>query len=140
MTSAKTSLFIRPELSGVLALGLALLSSCAYRLPALNVPSQQRLVIVASSPERYVVRVIAAHSAEFPVASDSRVTIDVPSLPRACSVYLFDFIKIDDGVKPLNAKAIQLVDGSKVAQKLSLDEIAKLRLDASGYHILQLQK
>jgi hypothetical protein len=83
---------------------------------------------------------LLAHSAEFPVASDGRVTIDVPSLPRECGLYLFDFIKIDDGIELFDTKAIQLVDGSKIAQKLSLHEIAKLRLDTSGYHILQRQK
>ena len=117
-----------------------MVSGCAYRLPVSNIPTQQRLKIVAASPERYVVRVQVPDIAEFPVASDGRVTIDVPRLPRACSIYLFDVIKIRDGVKPLTAKSIQLTDWGSVALELSLAEIAKLPSDAEGYHILALNR
>jgi hypothetical protein len=116
------------------------MSGCAYRLPVSNLPSEQRLMIVARSPERYVVRVKAPDSAEFPVASDGRVTIDVPRLPRADSVYLFDWIKISSGVQPLTAEAIELVDSGHIAAKFSLAEIAKLPADASGYHIFKIRQ
>jgi hypothetical protein len=123
----------------MIALGFAVLSGCAYRLPVLNIPSEQRLMIVAKSPERYVVRVNASDSEEFPVGSDGRVTIDVPRLPRTCSVYLFDRIRISRGVEPSRTKAIELLDNDNIAAKLSLGEIAKLPMDASGYHILELR-
>jgi len=97
-------------------------------------------MIVAKSPERYVVRVKASDSAEFPVSSDGRVTIDVPRLPRADSVYLFDRIRISGGVNPLTTKSIQLLDGGKIAARLSLAEIAKLPADLEGYHILKMKK
>lgn len=96
-------------------------------------------MIVATSPERYMVRVDASGTVEVPVASDGRVTIDVP-LPRACGVYLFDRIRISGGVKPLTTKSIHLVDHGKLAAKLSLMDIAKLPLDASGYHLLKMTK
>ena len=136
----KTTRFIRRKLPGLIALGFAVLSGCAYRLPVSNVPSQQHLMIIARSPERYVVRVKASDTAEFPVASDGRVAIDVPRLPRACSVYLFDRIRISGGVKPLTAKSVQLFDSGNIAARLSLAEIAKLPSDASGYHILKMKK
>lgn len=140
MFQVKTTRFIRRKPSGVIALGFTVLSGCAYRLPVPNVPSQQRLIIVAGSPERYVVRVRASDTREFPVAADGRVTIDVPRLPRACSVYLFDRIRISGGVKPLTAKSVRLLDSGKIAAKLSLAGIAKLPSDASGYHILKMKK
>jgi hypothetical protein len=97
-------------------------------------------MIVASSPERYVVHVKASDTTEFPVASDGRVTIDIPRLPRACSVYLFDRIRISGGVKPLTEKSVQLFDSGSIAAKLSLAEIAKLPSDPSGYHILKMKR
>ena len=97
-------------------------------------------MIVARSPERYVVRVQASDNAEFPVASSGRVTIQVPRLPRSCDVYLLDWIKIRGGSKPLTAKSIHLVDSGSIEAKLSLAEIAKLPSDNSGYHILKLKR
>jgi hypothetical protein len=132
--------FSRRKLQGPTAVGFALLSGCAYRLPVLNVPSQERLMIIAKSPERYVVRIKASVSADFPVASDGRVTIHVPPLPRACSIYLFDLIKISEGIEPSKTKSIQLIDGADIVAKLSLTEIAKLPPDVSGYHIVQFKK
>jgi hypothetical protein len=125
---------------GVIALASIVLSACAYRLPVSNAPAQWHLLIVATSPERYVVRVHADHVAEFPVASDGRVTIDVPRLPRACSTYLFNRIRISGGLQPLTEKSVHLIDSGNLKTRLSLGEIAKLPSDASGYHILSLQK
>lgn len=136
----KTPPFIQLKLSGVIALGFAVMSGCAYRLPVYNVPSQQRLMIVSRSPEHYVARVEASDTPDFPVASDGRVVIDVPRLPRVCSVYLFDLIRIRSGVEPLTTKSVQLIDSGKVATKLSLAEIAKLPTDASGYHIVNMKR
>jgi hypothetical protein len=89
-------------------------------------------MIISKSPERFVVRVEASDSAEFPVASDGRVTINVSPLPRACSVYLLDLIKISGGIEPSKTKSIQLIDGADIAAKLSLTEIAKLPTDRLG--------
>ena len=136
----KSTRFIRRKQSGLIALGFVVLSGCAYRLPVSNIPSQQHLRIVARSPERYAVRVKASDTTEFPVSTDGRVTIDVPRLPRACSVYLFDRIRVSSGVKPLTAKSVQLLDAGNIAAKLSLAEIAKLPSDASGYRILKIKK
>jgi hypothetical protein len=122
-----------------IACGLAILSGCAFVLPVANMPSRQHLMLISRSPERYVARVKASNGAEFPVASDGRVTIDVPHLPQACSVYLFDRIRISGGVKPLTTKSVQLLDGGKVVARLSLEEIAKLPFDASGYHSLKMK-
>lgn len=140
IVTVKTIRFSRLKLSGLIALGFAVLSGCAYRLPVSNVPSQQRLFIIAKSPERYVVRVQASDVGEFPVASDGRVTVDVPRLPRSCDVYLFSRIRISRGVKPVTAKSFHLIDSGNIEAKLSLAEIAKLPSDNSGYHILKLKR
>jgi hypothetical protein len=139
-SQVKATRFIRRNFAGPIALALASLSGCAYRLPVSNFPSQQHLMIVARSPNRYVVRVKASDTAEFPVSSNGRVTIDVPRLPRACSVYLFDRIRISGGVKPLTTKSVQLLDSGNIAARLSLTEIAQLPSDLLGYHILKLKK
>jgi hypothetical protein len=138
----KTQEIVRPlaKMPGLIAFGFTLLSACAYRLPVSNIPSRQYLMIVAKSPERYVVRVKASDIRDFPVSSDGRVTIDVPRLPRADGVYLFDRIRIRSGVEPLTTKSIQLLDSGNTAARLSLAEIAKLPSDPSGYHILRIQK
>lgn len=128
------------RMPALIAFGIALLSACAYRLPVSNIPSRQHFMIVAKSPERYVVRVKAFATADFPVASDGRVTIDIPKLPRGDSVYLFGRIRISGGVKPLTAKSVQLLDGRTITARLSLAEIVKLPSDSSGYHILRIQK
>jgi hypothetical protein len=124
------------KLSGLIAIALAL-CGCAYRLPVSNLPSQQLLKPEATFPERYAVRVEALDAREFPVGSDGRVKIDVPMLPRACSVYLFDWIRISRGVQPVTSKSIHVIDPGNIVAKLSLSEIDKLPLDASGYHILK---
>ena len=87
-----------------------------------------------------MVRVQVSDVAEFPVASDGRVTVDVPSLPRSCDVYLFDRIRISRRVKPLTTKSIRLINGGNIEVELSLAAIAKLPSDNSGYHILKLKR
>jgi len=132
--------FVRFNLCCVITLGFAVLSGCAYRLPAYNLPSQQRLIIVARSPERYVVAFRYSKSAAAPVATDGRVKIDVPRLPRACSVYLFNQIRISEGFNPMFSKSIYVVDAGNIAAKLSLEEMSKLPVDDSGYHILKIKR
>lgn len=136
----KTTQFIRLVLAGVIVLGITSQFGCAYRLPVYNLPSKQRLMILARSPQRYVVRVKGSHRGEFPVSPDGRVTIDVPTLPRACSVYLFDRIRISSGFSPLTSKSVDVVDSGHIAATLSLTEITKLSTDASGYHVLKVNR
>jgi hypothetical protein len=132
----KTIKLAHSKLPGLIAIALAL-CGCAYRLPVSNLPSQQRLKLEAAFPGRYTVRVESIDTREFPVGSDGRVKIDVPTLPRACSVYLFDRIRISRGVQPLTSKSVHVIDRGNIVAKLSLAEIDKLPLDASGYHILK---
>ena len=116
----------------------ALLIGCAYRLPAVNVPSEQKLRLVAKSPQHYVIRLDAYKVSEHAVAPDGRVTVPVPMLPRACGVYLFDHIKINGGTVPSKTRAFQVVAAGKVKRKLSLDEISKLPIDPEGFHLVKV--
>jgi hypothetical protein len=140
MIGVRTVPFVRLKVAGWIGLGSAIQSGCAYRLPVYNQPSEVRLRMVTVSPERYVVRVQAAGIADYPVSSDGRVTIDVPRLPRACSVYLLGLIRISGGLKPLTTKSVHLLDGAKTKATLSLADIAKLPSDASGYQVLTLKR
>jgi len=117
-----------------------LLTSCAYRLPASNFPSEQRLRLIAQSPQQYVIRVDAYQVSEHVVACDGRVTVPVPRLPRACGVYLFDHIKISGGTVPSKTRAIQVVAAGKVKRKLSLDEVSQLPLDPEGFRLVKVGK
>ena len=140
-------MFVQPGLSkpfvgllGTTLFGLVIATSCAYRLPPPNLPSQQRLVIATEHPERYAVKVVAYKESEFAVQTDGRVTIAVPRLPKACSIYLFDRIRIKGAVNPYTTKAIRLVDRNIVARAISLSEIDRLPTDESGFHILKVSE
>ncbi|HTI97720.1 MAG TPA: hypothetical protein VL527_02365 [Dongiaceae bacterium] len=99
-------------------------------------PSQQKLQIQAAAPTNYVVHV--ADAPPVPVAADGRVTFTVPSLPRGCSTYVLNFIKIGDG-SPLNVRAIQVWRDGEIVRQLSLNQLSHLPADAEGYHILKLR-
>jgi hypothetical protein len=117
-------------------LALLLLTGCVYALRPYNSPSQQRLHLITTSPERYLVRV--AGTQDYPVASNGHVMFDVPRLPRGCAVYLFGIMKIADA-KSEDVRAIQLLREGKMIRKLSLRQIDKLPADGDGYHSIILR-
>ncbi|MGV3753871.1 MAG: hypothetical protein ACO1QS_00650 [Verrucomicrobiota bacterium] len=122
-----------PLLSALLS--MLFLTGCVYALRPGNTPSQQKLCLKASSPTNYTVRVAATN--DFPVATDGRATIDIPTLPRGCDTYLFGFIKLSDG-SPERVPAIHVLKNEKVVRKLSLEKLKKLPTDTDGYHTLDL--
>ena len=113
------------------------LSGCIYALRPYNIPSQRKLLVRSSAPTNYVVRV--AEAQEFPVASDGRVSFDVPLLPRGCDVYLFGAVKIHHGA-PESLSAIHLLRDGKVVRKLSITQIDQLPLSTDGYRMLHLEE
>jgi hypothetical protein len=122
------------------ALGLSFVSlGCAYRLPVAAMPSTQNLKLVASAPKGYVLRLRIREPHEYRVPEDGRVTLDIPGYRAACSVYLFDRIRIRRGANPFTEKTIDVVGGGKLTRRLSLKEIAALPRDAEGYHLLTLR-
>ncbi len=115
------------------------LAGCAYRLPVPTLPSQQHLRVVTSSPEAYALRLRINSSRDFHVPPNGRVTLDVPSYRAACSVYLFDKLRIRRGANPFTARTIDVIVAGKVTQQLSLEEIAALPADPEGYHLLSVR-
>lgn len=114
-------------------LPLLLLTGCVIALRPYNTPSQQKLYVRTSMPTNCVIRV--ADTQMFPVAADGRVTFDVPQLPRGCDTFLFGVVKIGDG-RPENVRAIHVLRHGKIVRKLSLAQLARLPMDAEGYHVL----
>jgi len=120
--------------SSLISLTLVLLlTGCVYRLQAYNRPGPEKLHIVTTRPGEYRVRI--ENHGETPVPPDGRVVLEIPTLPRGCSPYLFGFIKLGDG-RPERLRAIQVVRDGKVIRKLSLVDIHDLPLDGDGYRLL----
>ena len=59
-------------------------------------------------------------------------------MPRACSVYLFDFIRISRGLHPDEIKALDVIAGNRTIRTLSMKDLFSLPPDADGYHILKI--
>ena len=120
----------------VLVVAAALcVSGCVHALHAYNTPGQEKLHVVTARDGQYVVR-IEDHT-ETVVPPDGRVLVDVPTLPRGCSVYFFGFIKVSDG-SPEGVRAIQVLRDGKVVRRLSLRTIHELPLDSDGYRVVKL--
>jgi len=111
------------------------LTGCVYALHAYNQPGPERLHLVSKRSGTVLIRV-AGHD-ETLVPADGRVEINVPRLPRGCSVNLFGLIKMGDG-SPERVRAIHVVRDGKVVRKLSLDNIHELPLEPDGYRKLTL--
>jgi hypothetical protein len=102
---------------------------CAYRLQPAVPPFQQRLRIVAPSPQRYTVRV---QSTDYSVSPEGHVEVKVGGLQRGCSVYLFDLIPIRRVPSPTKEKIISLMNGTAPIQTFSLHDLGKLPRDSEG--------
>jgi hypothetical protein len=101
-----------------IALGaVMLLSGCVY-----NMPSTEKIKVVAESGSQYAIRI--ENHGDTAVPPDGRVELAVPSLPRGCSVYLFGLIKIRES-SPEYLPAIHVLRDGKVVRKLSLHKLHK---------------
>lgn len=115
---------------------LVLLSAgCTYALQPYNRPGPEQLQIITTRTGQHAVRV--GNHGDTPVGADGRVVVDVPTLPRGCSPYLFGLIKLGDG-SPERLSAIHVLRDGKVVRKLSLKEIHGLPMDADGYRKVEL--
>ena len=114
---------------------LVLSAGCTYALQPYNRPGPEKLKIITRGTGQHAIR-IQDHG-DTPVGADGRVVVEVPTLPRGCSPYLFGLIKIGDG-RPERLRAIHVLREGKVVRKLSLEEIHGLPMDDDGYRILKL--
>lgn len=120
----------------LLSVPLLLLSAgCTYALQAYNRPGPEKLQIITTRTGQHVIRI--ENHGDTPVGGDGRVVLDVPTLPRGCSPYLFGLIKLGDG-SPERLSAIHVLHDGKVVRKLSLTAIHALPIDDDGYRIVTL--
>jgi hypothetical protein len=115
-------------------------TGCAYRLYRMVPSSQERIKIIASAPQDYVISVDTGKAEELQVPTDGRVDISIPSYRPTCGIYLFNEIKVGGGVDRSNNWYVSASRAGNPVRRLSLRQIRKLPVDESGYHLLQLSK
>jgi hypothetical protein len=101
-------------------------------------PSQERVRIIAKSPDLYVVHVDVDHVTDYPVPADGRVIVGIPAYRPTCGVYLFNSIKVGGADDPLGTWAITVTSGGRILRKLSVRQVEKLTTDLDGYRVLKL--
>ena len=122
----------------VAVLPVTLLMGCAYALPIASRPTDVKLRVQTSHPERHTVRVAATEPpSDYPVPSDGRVSFTVPSFRQGCSVYLLDVIKIADRT-PERLRVIEVRRDERVIRRFSLTQLTSLPEDAAGYRTVRV--
>jgi hypothetical protein len=77
-----------------------------------------------------LLRVVWPHTNSFPVSGSGEALVDIPALPRGCSLVCLG-IKLQDG-SPYNRKGIEVVRDDRVVCRLSLRQIERLPADSAG--------
>jgi len=130
-----------PQLAFVDAVASACLTlasiGCSYALPVASPPSQERVRVMAASPERYTLRLNSSRSQDFPVPPDGKVTLAVPPFNRGCTVRFLG-IKTGDGYDPLKEWTVTVKAANKTINRLTLRQVAKLPTDAEGFRLLKV--
>jgi hypothetical protein len=103
-------------------------TGCVYRHNPPIPPSNQRLRIIAKSPERYTIRVL---SHEYAASADGNVDFKWAA-STGCSVYLFNQIPIHRLPPATKQKNISIMLGQSVVRQLSIEEIARLPKGGDG--------
>ena len=120
-------------------LSLAFLApECLDAFRPASLPTEVKLIIRATQPQRYSLRVALNSLADYPVAADGCVRFTVPSFNHDCDVYLLDAIKVRDGASE-DVRLIELRRDGRAVCKLSLTEIGKLASDDAGYCIVRVE-
>ena len=122
----------------LLGLGAVLtLSGCVLALPTYNRPSQEKVLVRGRTQGAYSIHIDTEDGGDFPVSPDGRVLLDVPTLPRFCSL-IFLVFPLTDG-RPESQKVFQVLRDGHVVKTLSLRQLRRLRVDEAGYHRLELK-
>ncbi len=132
----------KTAIRGLQLLGLAVLAQslgCAYALPPPTPPWQERLRIVANSPEAYVIRLNADRSHDYPVPADGRMVLTIPAYRHGCRVYLFNLVKISDGYDPVRDWTLEIRNSGGAVRQFSFRQLRKLGTDQEGYRILKVE-
>jgi hypothetical protein len=113
-----------------------LMTGCVCALHPANATSRQTFQFLPPAPEHYTVRVGDGQS--YPVASDGRVSFEVPPLQSGCAVYLFGLVKVADHQSE-DVPAIQVFRDGRLVRRLSLNQISKLPTGPDHSHVLKLR-
>ncbi len=119
---------------------MLILMGCSYALPIVTPPSAERVRLVAKSPESLIVHVDVGHSMEYSVPADGRLTIGIPAYQRGCTRYLFNAIKVSDGVDPLKNWTLTVSSSTKAMRTLSLRQVSQLARDSEGFRLLKISE
>jgi hypothetical protein len=120
------------------SLSILALAGCMYSLPVPGPPSQERIRIVAKSPENYLVRVDFGYARDYPVPADGKLNLVIQVVRRRCNVSLFGWIKVGGGADPVKTGAITVRSNGTLVRKLSLKEFHSLATDSDGYRLLKI--
>ena len=144
----------------VVALGVYCVGStgCALRLYAPVPSSEDRLKVIAKTPDLYVLhveehvptlnkselnldaRIHPAHTANYEIPKDGLISIRVPSYRPNCGVYLFNLFKVGGGGDDaLRAWKVSVLSGTTEVRVLSLQQVRSLPTNAAGYHLLKIR-
>jgi hypothetical protein len=107
-------------------------------LPKYNLPAQYLIRLQGIGRSEFRIRVLGYRTVDVPVPQDGRVLLQIPRLPRACSLQWYGIKLIDRS--PRNAKKIEIICGKKIVVKLSIKDIESLPLDPSGTRTLDLSQ
>jgi len=99
-------------------------------------PSQHSIKLTLEAPARYRIRVLEK---EYAVNVDGTAVLDFPATRQDCTVYLFNLIPISGGKDPRDAKSISVLTGDRTVKVLSMNQVLKLPVDASGAHLLTIE-
>jgi hypothetical protein len=110
---------------------------CAYSLGAERPAYTVNLRIIASSPERYIIR--QGYGSDQRISGQGKISVVIPSIPRGCSVYLFDVIPVHHQPNPQKKWKLRILDNKgRILRTFTVTQLEELALDADGYHLLKM--
>jgi hypothetical protein len=121
--------------SALLALlGVMILQSCSYHLPA-GVPTfTLPLRIMATDPTLFTIRV--DHGDEQKIGTDGKLTLTLPAYRPSCRVYFLGIIKVGGYKVP----EIQIMKKSgQIVRIIAFNKISELPVEKDGYRLLQIK-
>ncbi len=122
-------------LFGILLAVAGVVPGCVLAHPPTSRQTEVKLRLDAPRAERYTVRVTVSPAADYSFAPDGRVFFTVPPFrAHGDNVYLFG-IKIHDGTAE-HVRVIEVRRERRVLRKFSLEQVASLPEDDSGYRIV----
>ena len=124
------------HLAVALLIGCLAVGGCSLGLPPYNEPFQERIHVIAASPEAISIRIDGGDQGPSAVPKDGRTVVSVPVLPRECSTYLLG-LRIKD--RSVEARPIiQFVRDGRVIRVLSVNALREMPSDPAGYREVRL--